>query len=116
MLLREAAADKQQKAAITIATYPIQQNGSRGERIFVCLALRRKAVHLQQHAHEDHWEPDEHRHGTFLIFSAKNGDPQTGPERGAFQQQAHTGVAVLKPKPAMPSSHPSRRVDDGERA
>jgi hypothetical protein len=42
----EATEDKHQKAAITIATYPIQQSGSRGERIVVCLALRRKAVHL----------------------------------------------------------------------
>jgi hypothetical protein len=42
----EATEEKQQKAAITIATYPTQQAGSRGERIVVCLALRRKAVHL----------------------------------------------------------------------
>src|ERR1700730_8792266 len=44
------------------ATYPTQQAGSRGERTVPCLVVRRKAVHLQQRAHEDHWQPKEHRH------------------------------------------------------
>jgi hypothetical protein len=50
------------------------------------------------------------------LFSREEREPANGPGRRAFQQQANTGVAVLKPRPAMPSSHPSRRVDAVERA
>ena len=33
-----------------------------------------------------------------------------------YQEQVQAGVAALKPKPAIPSNHPSRRADDAERA
>src|SRR5262249_26040902 len=35
------------------------------ERLADVVSLGRKAVHLQQHAHEDHRQPEQHWHGTF---------------------------------------------------
>jgi len=86
-----------------------QQAGSQGERIVVCLAWRRKAVHLQQHAHEDHWEPDEYRHGTFLIQQGRTGTSQTGlyaarvlttSQHGCGRLETKTSYAVQPPEPA----------------